>query len=69
MARTKMLVVGAKEKIEIAYHLAALGAFDGPSHAAHPHSGCEMLGTHRIARSAPPSRDDGKYLERFGQRW
>src|SRR6266511_3664087 len=28
-----------------------------------------MLGTHRIARSAPPSRDDGKYLERFGQRW
>jgi hypothetical protein len=28
-----------------------------------------MLGTHRIARSALPSRDDGKYLERFGQRW
>ena len=38
MARTKMRVVGSKDKIEIAHHLAALGAFDGPSHAAHPHS-------------------------------
>ena len=34
MARTEMPVM----KIEIAHHLAALGAFDGPSHAAHPHS-------------------------------
>ena len=38
MARTKMRVVGSKDKIEIAHHLAALGAFDGPSHAAHVHS-------------------------------
>ena len=33
MARTKMRV----DTIEIAHHLAALGAFDGPSHAAHLH--------------------------------
>ena len=43
MARTKMRVVGAKEKIEIAHHLAALGAFDGPSHATHAHSAAGEL--------------------------
>ena len=43
MARTKMRVVWATDKIEIAHHLAALGAFDGPSHAAHAHSGTGEL--------------------------
>ena len=38
MARTKTRVVRSKDKIEIAHHLAALGALDGPSHAAHAHN-------------------------------
>ena len=38
MARTKMGLFATKDKIEIAHHLAALGAFDGPSHATDPHS-------------------------------